>query len=330
MLTQVLKSINGSTSTVEITCLEDLGFANNIMRMHGGFFTGINVKWETRIPFVPVDTTVNSCGVSIFRFKEHFDFSEFKNRLSILDEQLQKNGIINNFNRGNHFIALCSDNNGYQYLVLHASNNTYKYGEKGLYPREDTWYYNDICTSNFEYGYLRYIVGKTAERFYRLYLESEKTNPVRNQIVANIILKNCTDIKEIIYTPHYGMPNASSISIGSQWRQSKSVLLTKEGCSIYIVKEENPFCSFMPHGFGLSINGSCRDVSFFDSGIIINDVVINCKNGFIGSEIAVTRNNDKVINQKSIAQFMPLRNIKVVSELNQLFSYTRNGIKSFI
>ena len=165
MLTEVLKKFNNNFGRVEITALEDLGFPNNLSRMRGGFFTGITVKWESGIPFIPVDATVNSCGVSIFKYEGRIDFPDFQEKMNQLDQKLKCIGLVNNFTRGNHFLSFCSDAEGSQYLVLHASDNKYKFGEKGLYPREDTWYHNQMQTEYFSGGYIRFLLGKPAEKY---------------------------------------------------------------------------------------------------------------------------------------------------------------------
>lgn len=330
MLSHVLKKINGNSSKAEITALEDLGFANNFTRMQGGFYTGINVKWDSDIPFIPIDTTVNSCGVSVFKYDDHMDYSEFKERLTKIDTLLKSHGITNNFNRGNHFISVCEDVDGNQYLILHASDKKYKFGKAGLYPREDTWFFDKIQISYFSKGYIRYLIGETAERFYNLYLEAEKSNPKRNRIVAELILDGYTGFEELVYSPHYGMPNDTSVCIGSQWqRTGMRVMLTREGAPIYLITEEKPFCQFMPHGFGLAVKGDFHKLAFSNKQIVINDLTFNCDDGFINTGIATTRNSDTIINRETIKQFMPLRSITFQKELIQKFSYTRNGIISF-
>ena len=124
----VLKKIGAKASFAHITALEDLGFANNIDRMKGGFYTGINVGWNSDIPFIPVDTTVNSCGVSVFKLITKIELSSFQERIETIDKLLNANGIKNNYNRGNHFIAICEDLQGCQYLILHAGGISPYYG----------------------------------------------------------------------------------------------------------------------------------------------------------------------------------------------------------
>lgn len=174
------------------------------------------------------------------------------------------------------------------------------------------------------------MIGETAEKFYDLYLEAEKSNPKRNRIVAELILDGYTGIEEIVYSPHYGMPTEASVCIGSQWERSDMrVMLTREGAPIYLITEEKPCCQFMPHGFGLTIKGICHNLTFSDKKIVLNDLSFECDDGFMNTGIATTRNSDTSINAETIKQFMPLRTITVQKELIQKFSYTRNGIKSF-
>lgn len=329
MLNEVLKKINSGLCCAEITALEDLGLSNNIIRMRGGFYTGINIRWESSTPFIPVDTTVNSCGVSIFKYNGAFEYKEFQERMFCLDEKLKSAGIINNFSRGNHFIALCVDSNGVRYLVLHASDNKYKYGNQGLYPREDTWYFDQIRTESFSKGYIRYIIGNTAEKFYQLYLESEEANPLRNKIVAEIILEGCSNIEEVMYSPHYGMPDISSISIGSQWRKRSNILLSYEGAPIYIIRDKESRTKYMPHGFGLTIKGKCNSLEFLNQEIIINDIEFDCKDGLMEYGITKTRNTGEALNCNTLRKFMPSRTIEIVNELKQVYSFTRNGVKNY-
>ena len=66
LLSRALSLEHSKTVDAEIIALPDLGFSNNIIRMKGGFFTGCLIHWNTEIPFVPVDTTVNVCNISVF------------------------------------------------------------------------------------------------------------------------------------------------------------------------------------------------------------------------------------------------------------------------
>lgn len=329
MLNQVLKKNCGKASGAEITTLEDLGLSNNLIRMKGGFFTGINVRWDSDIPFIPVDTTVNSCGVSIFKFDGYLDFNQFKERLIATKNRFKDIGIVDNFNRGNHFITLCEDINREQYLVIHASDNAYKYGKFGLYPREDTWFYNSIQTEFFKDGYIRFIIGDSADKFYNIYLDSEKSNPKRNKVVAELFLDGFSNIQEMLYSPHYGMPDRNSVSIGSQWRDQDFVMLTYPGANLFVLSENNPKIKYKPHGFGLKLNRSFSSIEFLNDGILLDGIKYRC-DGAINSGLTINRNSDILVNTKSINDFMPDRTIEFISELRQKYAYTRRGITNYL
>ena len=61
--------------------MPDLGIAQNGTRMFGGFYTGAFYSWNSDIPFVPVDTTVNVCGTTVYKLSQNITTYEFKKRL---------------------------------------------------------------------------------------------------------------------------------------------------------------------------------------------------------------------------------------------------------
>ncbi len=67
LLAKVGTKLSGCKKTASITAMPDLGIAHNVTRMRGGFFTGAHYTWDSDVPFIPVDTTVNVCGTAIFR-----------------------------------------------------------------------------------------------------------------------------------------------------------------------------------------------------------------------------------------------------------------------
>ena len=52
-----------------IYAMPDLGIAQNGTRMLGGFYTGSCYSWDSDVPFIPVDATVNVCGTAVYRLK---------------------------------------------------------------------------------------------------------------------------------------------------------------------------------------------------------------------------------------------------------------------
>ena len=81
LLARAASKASGSEQSAEIWAMSDLGLPNNISRIHGGFFTGAFYRWQTSVPIVPVDATVNCCGVSVFRINREINSQEEFDRL---------------------------------------------------------------------------------------------------------------------------------------------------------------------------------------------------------------------------------------------------------
>ena len=324
------KRLSGHNVDCVITAMEDLGLSHNIMRMRGGFYTGIFVRWNCDGPFIPVDSTVNSCGVSVYAVNGKMSYHDFKSRIENAEKELTLEGMKCNFNIGNHFISFCFDEATEQhYLLIHASDNTYKFGEKGLYPREDTWYYKKIRVETNGDRYLRYIDGRDAETFFYHYKESEKSNPIRNDRIADAILKGIK-FQEVLYTQHYGMPDISSLAIGCQWQGNKLVLLTSEGKDIFIIEEKTPRkVTAFPHGFGVKVNGICWDINYTSNNFQINSINFPNNDDTFWKLFTKTRNSDKVVDEQFVRYFLRTRNIHIKAQLHQLYSYSITGFHSF-
>ena len=255
--------------------MPDLGIAQNSTRMLGGFYTGACYTWESDIPFIPVDATVNVCGTAVFKLKERITTEEFSKRLNsvtqrrktylnYLEEKFPKEILksidVNdeknyfwNYNVGNHFIILAEQNNENQelekgqYMIVHASAIEMKKAnlEFGLYPTKGNWYYDDIeiLRDKNSNRYLRYIKGKKAERFFELATMLKEINKERNRYFCKLVLGDLIE-KEIINLSHYGMPTKNSVCVGCQWERQDFTLLTAPGNDIFLVhpildKKEN-------------------------------------------------------------------------------------------
>lgn len=249
-----------------IYTMPDLGVAQNVTRMLGGFYTGACYSWNSDVPFVPVDATVNVCGTTVYKLKHKISIQEFRNRLDnvmtnratyltyatthlpsqILDsidlERTDK--FFWNYNVGNHFVILAEQNEDSfelpkgQYMLVHASaielkKDNLKYG---LYPINGNWYYDNIQTiyDDKENRYLRYIYGKKATQFSELANILQRINKDRNRYFCNEVLGELAS-EEVINLSHYGMPTNNAICIGCQWEQDDFTLLTAPGNDIYLV-----------------------------------------------------------------------------------------------
>jgi len=266
LLSKVGTELSETQKESMIYAMPDLGIAQNGTRMLGGFYTGACYSWNSDVPFVPVDTTVNVCGTTVYKLNQKISVQEFQKRLDnvmknretylkyasthlpsqILDsidlERADK--FYWNYNVGNHFAILAEQNDDNselpkgQYMIVHASaielkKDNLKYG---LYPIDGNWYYEDIQTiyDNKENRYLRYIYGKKAIQFAELANMLQKINKDRNRYFCKTVLGELAG-KEVINLSHYGMPVNNAVCIGCQWEQEDFTLLTAPGNDIFLV-----------------------------------------------------------------------------------------------
>ena len=272
LLSKVGTQLSGTQKESRIFAMPDLGIAQNGTRMLGGFYTGACYSWDSDIPFIPVDATVNVCGTAVYRLKDKVSVQEFKSRLDnvmanretylkyatthlpaqILDsiDLEMTNKFYWNYNVGNHFVILAeqdAENSEIpkgQYMIVHASaielkKDNLKYG---LYPVEGNWYYDDIqvVRDDKENRYLRYIYGEKAVQFFELANMLQKINKDRNRYFCRAVLGELVG-EEVINLSHYGMPTSNAICIGCQWEKDDFTLLTAPGNDIYLVRPEVSF-----------------------------------------------------------------------------------------
>ena len=273
MLIYLASMLSGKEREAQITTLPDLGLSHNIIRMRGGFFTGMYAQWKTDIPFIPIDATINSCRVSIYKMKDTIDNGiQFSKLVMDAKEKMERKGYSWNFGEGNHFIIYGIMDQKVPCLVLHSSAKEYKNGtsSKNLYPITGCWYENEIqvlpWTNN---RYLRYIKGKSAEKFYSIYKKAERHSINRHQECAEYILNNLY-LEELLNIQHYGMPDLSSVAIGCSWDTIEYVLLTAPKKSFYIV--ENCRKGLSPHGFGVQSINMDMSISYSEDNIRIDEV----------------------------------------------------------
>lgn len=266
LLSKVGTELSETQKESKVYAMPDLGIAQNGTRMIGGFYTGACYTWDSDVPFVPVDATVNVCGTTVYKLNQRITVQEFEKRLDnimkhretylkyasthlpsqVLDsidiERADK--FYWNYNVGNHFAILAEQNDDNselpkgQYMIVHASaielkKDNLKYG---LYPVEGNWYYDDIQTKydDKENRYLRYIYGKKALQFAELANMLQKINKDRNRYFCKKVLGELAE-EEVINLSHYGMPTNNSICIGCQWEQEDFTLLTAPGNNIFLV-----------------------------------------------------------------------------------------------
>lgn len=314
LLSHVATKVSGTKKEAEIYVLPDLGISSNRMRMHGGFFTGVLALWDTSVPIIPVDSTVNSCGVSIFKLKDQITPNEFSEAILKGIGEVERIGYQWNFNVGNHFIVLGELSNGVPCVVFHASAQEFKKGNmrEGLYPEKGNWFYDDIRTEVFGDRFLRFISGTKAEKFYETAKRTRVFNQERHRIIAQLLFGTLLR-DEIVNIQHYGMPSQNSVAIGCTWDGGVVPLLTAPNKKIYIVepqkggnntiKLDEEYVLF-PHGLGVYsktvgvITYSKTDISVFGNSTedtLSNnvDVAIRCSDS---SEIELENMIDKINN----------------------------------
>ena len=319
-----------SNSDVEIILMADGCPAHNITRMLDGHFTGTVTRiLNPKVPFIPVGTTVNVCGVSIYKLRQQISVEDFKLRVYSAINSSPKPYTWNNFDRGNHFVSLMySDGKSSleegQYLVVHASANEYR---DQLYPYKGVWYEDQIKAVTLpddSKRSLHYITGATAEKFYELAKKLIQFNRARNSDFCESILKGISE-REILNIQHYGMPDANTICIGVQWETSGIVpLLTGPGKNIYLVKPAES-TKYFPHGLGLEIYDG--DIHYTkDGGIRIGTKTLYAQDSLsIGVDAFVRSDRTPVdICVKGIIQKNPAY---IVAELSQIASISARGFE---
>lgn len=251
-----------SNGRVKIIPSVDLGMPNNLIRLHGGFATGMAILWKCVRPMAFIDATVNSCISSYFELDVDDEFIKNFTTEKIY-KVLQKQNDFNhcfNIKSGNHFISLCKSRmTGKIYLVQHFSDSLAKDINLGLYPTESVWYRNNIQIFNYNGRCIRYLIDASAEKFYKRATELEKLTQEDHLWLAKEIAGD--HIVKYSMVPHYGMPKSNVIIIGTFFCEDDSIvpIFSKEGCPIYLFRpskdmkfvrfEDYPFI-LLPHGWG--------------------------------------------------------------------------------
>ena len=332
LVAKAIRKETGNDSSVSITAMPDLGLANNAIRMKGGFFTGMYMEWDSSIPFVPVDATINSCGVSVFVLNEMISSQSFAERMEAAKKKLAVGGYNWNFGRGNHFISICRMGDGRYCAVMHASADEYKRDLAGfaLYPDPRVWYFDLIKTIwNREHcRYLRYLTGSPAERFINIALGLEAVNRRRMLDFAEEIFGSVLDC-ELIHVPHYGMPTASSVAIGCSWKTNKSILLSLPSRDFYMIENSDDPKWLTPHGFGASIPNS--DISYDQSGFHINGnqiITDGDLRSLVGKDIRLSGAGQGML-EKHVRQILNSCNAVISERFHPLMSFNKDGINVF-
>lgn len=269
LLSKVASKLSRKEKSAKIYAMPDLGIAQNVTRMLGGFYTGACYTWDSDVPFIPVDATVNVCGTAVYKLKQTISNRDFVERLNAimnnhdtyvdfiqtcLPKDVQKSIDAHdaskfywNYNKGNHFVILASSDGSHgleagQYMIVHASAIEFKKDnlQYGLYPVKGNWFCNDIRTewADDRKRYLRYITGDKAEKFYAIADYLKDFNKVRNRYFCQAVLGDLLE-REVVNISHYGMPLINAICIGTQWEEQNYTLLTAPGNDVFLVRPDS-------------------------------------------------------------------------------------------
>lgn len=241
----------------------DLGFPHDVIRLAGGFATGMYIKWKTQIPFIPVDICMNACTVSFYEISNGGKEIFCKQNFDKLLLNLQNSSYKANFHRGNHFISYLKDiKDGRKFIVIHSSAAEFETGYNGLYPVEGNFIYNNIKYFVNGNRYLRFVDGNIAELFIKLSKNLYQYNENRHDFIVSVLVGNDAHILSNNHYHHYGMPDESSAIIGGHLVQEDmcTPLLTRPGKNIFLIRykraidnslqvsEKGDFLT--PHGWG--------------------------------------------------------------------------------
>jgi hypothetical protein len=214
LLEQSLHTVD-KNATCRILPAVDLGFPHDVVRIAGGFPTGCYVEWNSSVPFIPIDTTVNIDTSSIFVLEDDISEDVDERLFEKLKANLEKSSYIFNFHKGNHFISFGRyiDSN-IPVLIIHSNEKEFKYQFNGLMPSDNNWYRDDVKILEKNGRYLRFLIGKSAELFIDIAKSLEEFNIIRHRFVAHLLTKGKTCIRNQEDHHHYFMPTRQSIAIG--------------------------------------------------------------------------------------------------------------------
>lgn len=269
LLYDVLSSYDRSAEC-RITPAVDLGFPHDVVRIAGGFPTGAFVEWKCKIPFIPIDTTVNIDTSSVFTLEDDISDEINDSTFETLKNKMIESSYLFNFHKGNHFISFCcSEKTNNPLLIIHSNEKEFKYQYNGLMPVKGNWFVDDIKVYIKENRYLRYLIGAKAELFIDIAKMLEEYNIIRHRFIAQLIIGNKTKIVEQKDDHHYYMPSRDSIAIGCFPVKygSEVPIFSKVGRDMFLFHPElggknalntlnsNERILLTPHGWGKT----CRD-----------------------------------------------------------------------
>jgi hypothetical protein len=264
IMTEILLQLD-KTAKCQIIPAVDLGFPHDVIRIAGGFATGLFVEWKSNVPFIPIDTTINIDTSTVFELEDDIAIDINESDFENLKAKMTESSYLFNFHKGNHFISFChSTATNKPLLIMHSNEKEFKYQYNGLMPVNGNWYMDDVKVFHKGKRYFRYLIGNKAELFIDIAKMLEEYNSIRHRFVANLVIDGRTKIVSQKDDNHYYMPTRNSVAIGCfPVVYGKEVpIFSKLGNDIFVFKPEkggtnivtsindNQKYLLTPHGWG--------------------------------------------------------------------------------
>ena len=336
------------TGSAKITTSLDCGLPNNVVRLAGGFLTGCNIEWISNLPIVPVDTTLNVCNSAIYELgNNHLSIENFKDSLNKTKSSFENKGYNWNFDfmgnhKGNHFVSIANDDiENKLYLILHSSASEYKKDlDKGLYPFEGNWFYDDIQLLRTDLRYIRYLVGPKAQKFIDIAKRLKEYNEIRLDYFAENFCKinGLNEVKKVTNKSHYGLSSNNyeltkkySIHIGCFENSQNQIypIFSKKGDKIFMFKSSKDCDPNIPHGFGKT--GNISNIELTSDHKALNLGGIEYLINYESTTNGMIRDISTDINDPN--SFFSLINGRlkgeIIKTLTPIYSSDANGIHDF-
>lgn len=328
----------------KIICNLDLGFPHDVIRLAGGFATGICVCWETKKTFVPVDICMNACTVSLYELTNNEIEFFNEDRIKLLIRNLNDSSYKANFHRGNHFISLLEDiKSKKNYLMIHSSAAEFETMYNGLYPVENNYIFENIKIYYSHGRYIRYIDGKIADLYLKLADSLYKYNENRHDFIIASLLGKLERVKSINHYHHYGMPCAHIALLGSHMIQKGQItpLLTRPGENVYLLKYYDVLDDALrlpsdkeyfitPHGWGKCHTSETKiEIDCENKIMQLDSLKYKIRYGeslreHPGLELRNIQSNDY------FSYFSKAYEYSIFQEFKQLSSYNKNGFIKWV
>lgn len=325
----------------QITLAADLSFPHDVMRLCGGFATGIFVEWRCEVPFLPVDIAMNIDVSSIFLLHDDWASQLDEQDFERLRQTFASSSYVFNLDKGNHFISAGVSEHEGPVLVVHSNEKEFKFQSNGLVPVAGNWFAEKVQEVRANGRMLRYLAGEPAARVISLARSLDEYSIERHRFVASV-LGDFAGWRGERHDIHYFMPTPQAACLGSFLCQPGDVvpIFSAPGCPIDLFQVEaggeNVVASMcddqtwllVPHGWGKTALASTK-IRVQSDGCAIDDrwyaaepqVSLGKDPGLV-KRVFATDPASPTSMTSYMKQHCPGR---VVDQIHQLASYSREG-----